>query len=82
MYRGLIDNLAFVYGFICKGRGKLNEKDMRAVVNGAHTIVANAPAVLGAEEATKEDGKDLQLALKMDQQIEEAAVFLTSLEII
>lgn len=82
MYRGLVDNLAFVYGFICKGRGKLNESDMRAVVNGAHTIVANAPAVLGTEEATKEDGKDLQLALKMDQQIEEAAVFLTSLEII
>lgn len=82
MYRGLIDHLAFVYGFICKGRGKMNKKDLDAVVKGTHTIVANAPTVLGIEEATQEDGKDLQLALKMDRQIEEAAVFLQSLEIV
>lgn len=82
MYKGLIDHLAFVYGFICKGRGKLNETEIRQVAEGTHTIVRTAPAVLGMDEATKEDGKDLQLALKMDRQIEEAAVFLMSLEIV
>ena len=46
MYRGLIDNLAFVYGFICKGRGKIAQEDMRSLTNGAHTLVRNAPAVL------------------------------------
>ena len=81
MYRGLIDHLAFVYGFICRGRGKLEEKEIRKVVDGTHVITANAPAVLGGEDETGEDKKDLQLALKMDRQIEEAAVFLQSLEI-
>ena len=56
MYRGLIDNLAFVYGFICKGRGKLGEDEQ------------------------EEDRKDMALAVKMDDQIEEATVFLLSLE--
>ena len=80
MYRGLIDNLAFVYGFICKGRGKLGDDDLRAVANGAHTIVKHAPAVLGGEDEQEEDRKDLALAVKMDDQIEEATVFLLSLE--
>lgn len=80
MYKGLINHLAFVYVFICKSRGKLSAKDTRAIVDETHTIVANAPGVLGTEEATKEDGKDLQLALKMDRQIEEVTVFLMSLE--
>ena len=80
MYKGLIDHLAFIYGFVCKGRGKLSEKDLRSVVDGTHTVVRTAPAVLGMDEATKEDGKDLQLALKMDEQIEEATIFLLSLE--
>ena len=81
MYKGLIDNLAFVYGFIHKGRGKLGEEDLRAVANGTHTIVQHAPAVLGGEDETGEDRKDLALAGKMDQQIEEAATFLMGLEI-
>lgn len=82
MYRGLIDNLAFVYGFICKGRGKIAQEDMRSLANGAHTLVRNAPAVLGGEDEQEEDRKDLALAGKMDQQIEEATIFLLSLEIV
>ena len=82
MYKGLIDNLAFVYSFLCKGRGKLGDDDMRAVANGAHTIVRHAPAVLGNEDETREDRKDLSLAIKMDEQIEEATVFMQSLEIV
>ncbi len=82
MYKGLIDNLAFVYGFIHKGRGKLDEEDLRAVANGAHTIVAHAPAVLGGEDEQAEDRKDYAVAVNMDKQIEEATVFLLSLEIV
>ena len=81
MYKGLIDHLAFVYGFICKGRGKMDEGDLRKVADGTHTIVQHAPAVLGMDDIQEDDKKDLALALKMDRQIEEATVFLMSLEI-
>ncbi len=81
MYRGLIDHLAFVYGFVCKGRGKVPEDQLRAIADGTHAVVRNAPAVLGGEDEKEEDRKDLLLAGKMDQQIEEATVFMLSLEI-
>ena len=42
----------------------------------------HAPAVLGGEDEQEEDRKDLALAGKMDEQIEEATVFLMSLEIV
>lgn len=82
MYKGLIDNLAFVYGFIHKGRGKLDEDALRSVANGAHTLVHYAPAVLGGEDEQEEDRKDLAVAVNMDKQIEEATIFLLSLEIV
>lgn len=82
MYKGLIDNLAFVYSFICKGRGKVPQEELQAVANGAHTIVKNAPAVLGGEDEKEEDRKDLALAGKMDYHIEDAVIFLKSLEIV
>ena len=82
MYKGLIDNLAFVYGFICKGRGKLGQEDMQSLANGAHTLVKHAPAVLGGEDELAEDRADLAEARKMDEHIEEMYVFLSSLEIV
>ncbi len=82
MYKGLIDNLAFVYGFICRGRGKIPQEELRKVADGTHVIVKNAPAVLGGEDEQEEDRKDLALAGKMDEQIEEATIFLLSLEIV
>ena len=78
MYKELIGHLAFVYGFVCKGRGKVAPAEIR---DGTHAVVRNAPAVLGGEDETGEDRKDLALAGKMDQQIEEAATFLMGLEI-
>ena len=80
MYRELIDHLAFVYGFVCKGRGKVPQADLRTIADGTHAVVRNAPAVLGNEDEQEEDRKDLALAGKMDDQIEEAMVFLMSLE--
>ena len=82
MYRGLIDHLAFVYGFVCKGRGKVPEDQLRAIADGTHAVVRNAPAVLGGEDEKEEDRKDLALAGKMDYHIEDAVLFLKSLEIV
>lgn len=80
MYKELISHLAFVYGFVCKGRGKVATGDLRAIADGTHAVVRNAPAVLGGEDEQEEDRKDLALAGKMDEQVEEAMVFLMSLE--
>ena len=82
MYRELIGYLAFSYGFICKGRGKMTEDAVKGIATGAHIVTENAPAVLGGEDEKEDDRKDLALARKMDEQIEEAAVFLMSLEIV
>lgn len=82
MYKELISYLAFTYGFICKGRGKLQGDAVKGITTGAHMVVENAPAVIGCEDEKEDDRKDLALARKMDEQIEEAAVFLMSLEIV
>lgn len=82
MYNGLIDHLAFVYGFIHKGRGKLGRDALRKVADGAHTVVEYAPAVLGGEDEQDEDRKDYAVAVNMDKQIEEATEFLLGLEIV
>jgi hypothetical protein len=80
MYKGLIDTLANMYGFVCRGRGKVPQARLQEIASGAHTMVEYAPAVLGGEDEQEEDRKDLALAGKMDDQIEEATVFLLSLE--
>ena len=82
MYKGLVDNLTFVYAFLAKGRGKLGHEDVRARANGAHTLTRTAPAVLGGEDERADDRADLALAGEMDRHIEEAVVFLEHLEIV
>lgn len=81
MYKGLIENLAFVYGFVCRGRGKMGTEDMRALSRGADTLVRNAPAVLGREDESADDRADLAEAGKMAGHIDEMVVFLEHLEI-
>jgi len=81
MYKGLIDNLAFVYSFVCKGRGKVPAEDMRSVAEGAHTLVRHAPAVLGGEDERPDDRADLAEAMRMNEHIEDMVVFLQHLEI-
>ena len=60
MYRELISYLAFSYGFICKGRGKMPKEAVQGIATGAHMVVANAPAVIGGEDE-KEDPLDFVL---------------------
>lgn len=82
MYKGLIDTLANMYGFVCKGRGKVPQARLQEIAGGAHTMVEFAPEVLGGENETEEDLKDLMLAGKMDDHIGDAVAFLNSLEIV
>ena len=82
LYKGLIDTLANMYGFVCRGRGKVPQARLQEIASGAHTMVEYAPAVLGGESESEEDRKDLKLAEKMDGHIDEAVAFLQSLEIV
>ena len=82
MYKGLIENLAFVYGYIARGREKMTDEERRAVANGTHTLVYKAKDVLGREDETAQDRADLELARRMDDHIEDSVVFLQHLEIV
>lgn len=82
MYKGLIEHLTFVYGFIARGREKMTDQQRRAVANGTHTLVQCAPDVLGGEEESAQDRADLKLARKIDDHIEDSVVFLQHLEIV
>lgn len=82
MYKGLIDNLTFVYSFLAKGNGKLGRDDVRALANGAHVLTQKAPAVLGSEDEQTADKADYAVAQKVDVDIEGMTVFLMSQEII
>lgn len=84
MYKGLIDNLAFVYSFVCKARGKVQQEDLEAVATGARTMTKHAPAVLGREDQAEaaDDRADLAEAGKIVEHIDEMVVFLQSLEIV
>ena len=82
MYRELIDHLAFVYGFICKGRGMIKTEDMEKISDGAHAMGENAPDVLGVRENTLQDAKDLGECDKMLEHIDEMIVYLGVTEIV
>ena len=82
MYKGLIDTLAFTYGFIARGREKMTDQQRRELAVGAHTLVSCAPAVLGGEDESAQDRADLQMARKIDDHIEDSVVFLQHLEIV
>ena len=82
MYKGMIDALAFMYGYIARGREKMTDEERRAVANGAHTLVFKAQLVLGRDDDTAQDRADLELARRMDDHIEDSVVFLEHLEIV
>ena len=83
MYRDLIHSLTYMYGIMCRGKGRLPDSDIRHIANGAHSLTASAPAVeTMTKEETPNDKAYLKEARKIDEQIEEMAVFLMSLEIV
>ena len=81
MSRGLIDYLSYAYSFLCKGRGKLGADQIRAIQAGADTITKTAPVVLADDgPAGRELALDLEEANMINGHIEEATVWLLSLE--
>ena len=83
MYRDLIHSLTYMYSIICRGKGTLPDSDLRHIANGAHSITISAPAVETISKTeTANDKAQLREAQKIDEQIEEMAVFLMSLEIV
>jgi hypothetical protein len=83
MYRDLIHSLTYMYSIICRGKGTLPDSDLRHIANGAHSITASAPVVETISKTeTRSDKAQLKEAQKIDEQIEEMAVFLMSLEIV
>ena len=82
MYRELIGSLTYMYSVLCRGKGRLADSDLRHIANGAHSLAESAPLVERlTKEETANDKAYLREAKKIDQQIEEMAVFLLSLEI-
>lgn len=83
MYRDLIHSLTYMYSIICRGKGTLPDSDLRHIANGAHSVTNSAPAVETISKSeTANDKAQLAEARKIDEQIEEMAVFLMSLEIV
>ena len=81
MSKGLIDYLTYTYSFLCKGRGKLGADPIRAIQAGADTITKTAPVVLADDgPAGRELALDLEEANMINGHIEEATLWLLSLE--
>ena len=83
MYRDLIHSLTYMYSIICRGKGTLPDSDLRHIANWAHSVTNSAPVVETISKSeTANDKAQLAEARKIDEQIEEMAVFLMSLEIV
>lgn len=81
MSRGLIDTLTYTYSFLCRGRGRLDADQIRAIQAGANTMTKAAPVVLADDgPAGKELALDLEEANMINGHIEEATLWLLSLE--
>ena len=84
MYRNLIQSLSYMHSLIVRGKGVVDDTQLRQLANGAHGMIEIAPAVeksAGMQE-TANDKAFLQEAKKLDDQIEEMTIFLLSLEIV
>ncbi len=82
MYQELIHSLTYMYGILCRGKGRLVDSDLRHIADGAHSLTKSAPAVETlTRKETANDKQYLKEAQKIDDQIEEMMVFLQSLEI-
>ena len=83
MSKGLIEALTYTYSFLCRGRGRLEADQIRAIQKGADTMTKAAPVVLADEGPVGKDfALDLEEANMINGHIEEATTWLHSLEII
>ena len=84
MYKGLLRTLAYMYQFICLGRGKLTAQELADGTGWAATLVRTAPTVIEPESGDDpaEAKIDLAEAEIIEQHIEEMVAFLNAQEII
>ena len=83
MYRELISSLTYMYSTMCRAKGLVPDKQLQNIAVGAHSLHATCGtlAAQNAESLTKTDKALLEEAEFIDNQIEEAYVFLFSLEL-
>lgn len=79
----LINNLTFMYSTMCRAKGLVPDKQLQNIAVGAHSLHATCGTLVAqnAESLTKTDKALLEEAEFIDNQIEEAYVFLFSLEL-
>lgn len=83
MYRDLINSLTYVYSFICRAKGVIDDKDISQIVKGASVITATAPAVefAAGKQETDQDRAYYAEARKICEHIEDMEIFLLNMEI-
>lgn len=83
MLREMINYLTTSYSLICRGKGLVPDKQLRTIADGAHCALQTSMQVAANDhrEMTKNDQEYLREAQMIDSHIEEAMVFLLSMEI-
>ena len=82
MFKKLLDAMAFSYGFVCKGRGKLTREQLNHITETGKIYTENAQLVLNdGLPLDKEQKLDLMQAVMMEQHIIEITQFLLNAEI-
>lgn len=84
MFKELIRTMGFLYSYASRGRGKLNQAQLRSLSDTGAVLVGNAEAVLGDEKdgLTQDEKTDLEQAVMMEQHIDEMVTWLIGLEIV
>lgn len=82
MIRETIRSLTHFYSMICQGKGVLGDRQIENLAAGAHALTSATTVLASQGELTTNDKAYLQEAEKIDEQIEEMFVFLSTLEII
>ena len=82
MFKKLLDSMAFSYGFVCKGRGKLTREEMNHITEAGKVYTEKAQTVLNdGLPLDKDQETDLMQAVMMEQHITEIVQFLLSQEV-
>lgn len=84
MFKELIRTMGFLYTFASRGRGKLNQEQLKGISDTGAVLVGNAEEVLGDDKdgLTPDEKTDLLQAVMMEQHIEEMVTWLIGLEIV
>lgn len=84
MIRELINHLTFSHLVMCRAKGLVQDKQLQNIAVGAHSTYATVQALATqkTDDLTRNEKELLKEAEFIDNQIEEAFLFLQSLEIV